>query len=151
MSKSNIASAFKERWDNAGLNTSVAPLFIAAPSAALFGATPADLSGIKLPRAEYVLERDDVVEHTYNIRVRRVTIMVRVYAKGSVESYLDEIEDEIDNSDRAATNPMALTNSAGKITEIQFVGRDVAPLDENVSMGTLEFQIEWSKVKTIPD
>lgn len=151
MSQTNIMAAFRERWNNAGLNTSVASLHAAAPSVALFGAMPGDLSGATLPRAEFVIERDDPVEHTYNLRVRRATILVRVYAKGSVESYLDTIEAEIDNSDRAATNPMILANSAGKITEVQFVGRETTPIDKNVTLGTLEFQIDWCKVKTIPD
>lgn len=149
----SLPAAVVTRWDAAGLDSSVAPLYRANPAFAEFGAAPEDLATSTLPRAEFFIRDDSPVEHTVAYRIRSAFLTIRVYHSNeeTLETLLTSIEDNFDNAENAGTNPFSLPTAFGTVNCIDFAGgREVHPVDEGIFLGTLEFQIRWTKARTTP-
>lgn len=147
----SLAAAVYSRWNAASLNSSIAILYRANPGPDIYAATPEDLNTKNLPRAEYYIEDDSPDTHTVSYRIRKAYLTFRVYHTNdaTLETVLDSIEQNFDNSENASTSPMAL--SSGDLLCVEFAGgRQIEPLDENVFLGTLQFTITWQKARTTP-
>ena len=145
----SLSAAVYSRWNDAGLGASICDLFRAHPSN-VFAGTPEDDDDATLPRAEFSLSGDNPVENTVGHTIRRSVLEFRVWHSSGtgLETALDLIESIYDNSNRAATNPLSISN--GSVVLVQFVGRESGPVDKELFEGSVEFEIEWQKQFSVP-
>jgi hypothetical protein len=147
---SNLTEAVYSRWNDASLDTSICDLFWVHPMASAYGSTPEDDASKAMPRAEFSLNDESPEDHTVGHTLRVVVIKFNLWYADDValETALDLIETTYDNSEKAGTNPLALSN--GTAIRVQWLGRESGPLDENVYAGSVEFELEWQKSFNIP-
>jgi hypothetical protein len=146
----SVTAAILNRWNDASLDTSICAIFRTHPRANAYGSTPEDIAAKNLPRAQFMVEGDIPVEHTVGktLREHMVTFEVWHSDPAALETALDLIESTYDNSERAGTDPLTVSN--GSVIRVQYSGRESGPVDENVFLGSVEFEVEWQKDNSVP-
>lgn len=146
----SVTAAVLTRWNDAGLDSSICNLFRSHPNADAYGSTPEDIATKNLPRAQFTVEGDLPVEHTVGKTLREHVVTFEVWHSGgeALETALDLIEATYDNSERAGTNPLSVSN--GSVIRVQYSGRESGPVDKNVFLGSVEFEVEWQKDNSVP-
>lgn len=145
-----IGAGVYSRWNDAGLDSSICALACTSPMANMYGSTAENDTDAGLPRAEYMIEGEPPSEHTVAYTLRTATLTINLYHNSSddAEDALDLIEQTFDNCHIAGTNP--LTVSGGTVIRCQYKDRISGPVNENVYLGTVEFEIEVQRQNTIP-
>lgn len=145
-----IISGTLTRWNDASLDTSICDLFRTHPMANAYGSTPEMDDNKALPRAEFSISNDEPNDHAVGYTLRTSMLKFNVWHSNdvSLETALDLIESTYDNSQKASTNPFVATS--GSVIRVQFAGRESGPVDENVYLGTVEFEVEWQKTFSVP-
>lgn len=147
---STVAESLLKRWQDAGLDESVAVLFRGSDKDD-FGSTPEELDEARLPRAEFIVGDESVDVHAVGFRVRSSIVTFRIYSLGSeIEDHLNSIESLVDNSELADTDPAVIDVNADGFVTIQFNGRVSRPVDKNVSCGEVDFLVSWQKPFAVP-
>jgi len=143
----SVTAAILNRWNDASLDSSICNLFRAHPSNNAYGSTP---EGNELPRAQFMVEGDIPVEHTVGKTLREIMVTFEVWHSdpAALETALDLIETKYDNSERAGTDPLSAAN--GSVIRVQYSGRESGPVNENVFLGSVEFEVEWQKDNSVP-
>jgi len=146
-----LGKGIYDRWNDASLDTSIAKLY--RGNWGLMGAdsTPESDANKDMPRAEYGLGPDTVYEDAveYSIRITEVRFKVWHTDLVALEGFLDTIESNINDSDRAGTNPLVI--SEGDVIDVRFEGREAYKLpDKNVYAGYVDFTLMWKKARTTP-
>lgn len=146
----SVTAAVLSRWNDTSLDTSICELFRSHPRADMYGSTPENIATKDLPRAQFTVEGDLPVEHTVSKTIREHVVTFEVWHSSGValETALDLIEATYDNSERAGTDPLSVSN--GTVTRVQYSGRESGPVDENVFLGSVEFEVEWQKDNSVP-
>jgi hypothetical protein len=146
----NIGAGVYSRWNNAGLDSSICDLRKAHPSSLEYGSTAENEDDPELPRAEYCLLPASPSEHAVGATLRMCTLVIKMWFsdEDDLETALDLTELMYDNCESAATSP--LTVAGGNVTRVQFSGRESGPVNENVYLGTVEFEIEVQRANTTP-
>lgn len=145
MPGTNIDKAIEARWNAAGLNTSIAALYPGDDEAAPENAG-------SMPRAQYATPDSTVESQSKSSIVFIQPVRFRVWGKtyALAKQYLEYIEAKFLNSDRAGTNPLSLTATAGNVLDIEPQGSTVTKEDDAVFQGISEWYIRWFKVNAIP-
>jgi hypothetical protein len=145
-----IGAGVYSRWNNAGLDSSICAIAQTSPMANAYGSTAENDTGAGLPRAEYMLEGEPASWHTVSYTLREAHLTINVYHNDSdaLETALDLIEQNFDNCHNAGTNPLAV--SGGTVIRCQYMDRTSGPVNENVYLGTVEFEIEVQRQNTTP-
>lgn len=146
----SVTAAIVSRWNDASLDTSICQLFKAHARESMYGSTPEDIATRALPRAQFTLEGDIPVGHTVSKTLREHIVTFEVWHSDDValETALDLIEATYDNSERAGTDPLSVSN--GTVIRVQYSGRESGPVNENVFLGSVEFEVEWQKDNSVP-
>lgn len=146
----SVTAAVLARWNDTSLDSSICELFRSHPRADGYGSTPEDIATKNLPRAQFTVEGDLPIEHTVGKIFREHIVTFEVWHSdgASLETALDLIEATYDNSERAGTNPLTVSN--GSVIRVQYSGRESGPVDENVFLGSVEFEVEWQKDNSVP-
>lgn len=146
----SVTAAIVSRWNDASLDSSICDLFRIHPSNPDYGSTPEDIASKDLPRAQFMVEGDVPVEHTVGktLREHMVTFQIWHSSSSNLEIALDLIESTYDNSERAGTDPLSVSN--GSVVRVQYSGRESGPVNENVFLGSVEFEVEWQKDNSVP-
>lgn len=139
-----IADAVKSRWDDAGLDVSIATLYV--------GDEESNPEGVTLPRAEYVLPDDGEGRRSRGTReiFQPLRFMVWGTLSKTVRGYVDSIESAFVNAEDAATNPFSIASSVGKIMGVNYVGKGSIKVDEAIYEGVVNLSIHWSKPNAVP-
>jgi hypothetical protein len=146
----SVTAAIVSRWNDTSLDTSICQLFKAHPRADGYGSTPEDIATKALPRAQFTLEGDLPIEHTVGKTIREHIVTFEIWHSDdtALETALDLIEATYDNSERAGTDPLSVSN--GTVTRVQYSGRESGAVNENVFLGSVEFEVEWQKDNSVP-
>lgn len=150
MSSQNLSIAFYTRWNNAGLDSSVAELYPGGQgvsSSQNKGGAPVNTAK---PRAEYFVIDPAPNAKSRGSRLHMATVMVTVVGttKDLVDEYIDLIHAAFINADEAATNPMTL--SSGNVMEVDDGGSVVEKVDDDTFEGTKTILIRYSIQNAIP-
>lgn len=139
-----IADAVKSRWDDAGLDTSIATLYV--------GDEESNPEGTSLPRAEYILLEDGEGLRSRGTREIRQPLRFMVWGTNSktTRGYVDSIESQFVNSEIAATNPLTIASSVGTILGVNYVGKGSVRVEEDIYEGVVNLSIHWSKPNAVP-
>lgn len=134
-----IREAVYSRWNAAGLDTSIAPLYA--------GDESASPEGSALPRAQYALPDDSQRARSRGSRELLQTLRFQVWATGdrTAQEYVDLIEASYVNSETAQSDPFAVAASAGTILDVRYRGQAVVQEDEAVFQGVLDLEVQWVK------
>lgn len=145
-----IGAGVYDRWNDASLDTSICAIAQTHPMANAYGPTAENDTDATLPRAEYLIESEPPNEHTVAYTLREAALTINVYHNDSdaLEVALDLVETTYDNCHKAGTNP--LTVSGGTVIRCQYKDRTSGPVNQNVYLGTVEFEIEVQRQNTIP-
>ena len=134
-----------DRWNDSGLNSSIATLYSGDDEAAP--------EGTDKPRAQYSFLDVGGEQRTRGHRIQIQPVRFRVWASSDLLAgqYLDAIDAAFVNSEEAATNPLNLPVSAGGVIGVDFAGR-MQPFQETdkVWQGALTIEIRWEKANRIP-
>jgi len=164
MSKSNVASAILDRWNDRGLDADIAPLWRAASEFNRFGRTngvnvlpfgsnPENAEGSQtIPRAEFAVGLSDIDEETIGFKQHSAPVEIRVFGEGAqiVEDWLDRIDSEFDFGDKAGTNPVAMDADEATIILCRSCARSVNPYAKSVWVGELVFEVHWARDVVVP-
>ena len=146
-----LAAGIYSRWNDASLDTSIAKLFRGNWSLMGVDSTPESDGNKDLPRASFGLGPDTVYEDAieYSIRIAELRFKVWHTDLVALEGFLDTIESNMNDADRAGTNPLVI--SEGTVMDVRFEGREAykAP-DKNVYAGYVDFTLMWKKARTTP-
>lgn len=139
-----IADAVKSRWDDSGLDVSIATLYV--------GFAESNPEKTTLPRAEYVLLEDGEGLRSRGTREIRQPLRFTVWDTNSrtVRGHIDSIESSFVNSEIATTNPLSIASSVGTILGVNYVGKGSEKVDEEIYQGVVNLSIHWSKPNAIP-
>ncbi len=139
-----IADAVKSRWDNAGLDVSIATLYV--------GDEESSPEGASLPRTEYVLLEDREGLRSRGSREIQQPLRFTVWSTNSrtTRDFLDSIESSFVNSEIATTNVFSVSSSVGKILGVNYVGKTSIKVDEGIYEGVMNLSIHWSKPNAVP-
>ena len=145
-----IGAGVYSRWNAAGLDSSICEISHISPAASMYGSTAENETDAGLPRAEYMIEGEPPSEHTVGYTLRTAFLTINIYHNDSddLEDALDLVQQTFDNCHKAGTNP--LTVSGGTVIRCQYKDRTSGPVNENVYLGTVEFEIEVQRQNTIP-
>ena len=155
----SIGSAIVSRWDDAGLDATIANLYRGSPEPSdpfrsysrptrKHGATPLDDDDMELPRAEYILGDSERIEDTTSCKISQAMVVFKVWHTDldTLESLQETIEDQLDNSDRAATNPLSLPSAIS----MKFIGSEAWIAEDNVCVGVSRFELTYARPNTVP-
>ena len=139
-----IADAVKSRWDDAGLDVSIATLYV--------GDDESSPEGTSLPRAEYILLDDSPGRRSRGSREMFQPLRFMVWGTNSrtTRGYVDSIESSFVNSEIAITNPFSIASSVGKILGVNHVGKGSVKVEEGIYEGVVNLSVHWSKPNAVP-
>ena len=154
---SSLKAAIYSRWNAAGLNSSIAPLFPGQESETDSEAVPPDTD---LPRAEYFVDDTLPNEISRCGRVQMTAVTFRIYMGGpnsgidvdtTVGNAVQAIVTAFVNSEQAATSPLAFaSSSSGAIMDVGFGATHTAMLRRNVGRGLAEILVRHVVPNAIP-
>lgn len=147
-----IAKAVFDRWNNAGLDVSIATLYAGAKTARSQHNVAGPPAETDLPRAEYSLEPDNVNNVSRGSRIKRQPIRFQVWYRRHKDAgdAVDLIEGAYVNSEQAGTSPLVLPASAGVILGVEDDSGSVHKQDDEVFQGVKTIVVLWRKNNTIP-
>ena len=139
-----IADAVKSRWDDAGLDVSIATLYV--------GDEESSPEGESLPRAEYILLQDREGRRSRGTREMFQPLRFNVWGTNSrtTRGFVDSIESSFVNSEIATTNPFSIASSVGTILGVNHVGKGSVKVEEGIYEGVVNLSVHWSKPNAIP-
>ena len=128
-------TAIVNRWNDAGLATSIAKLYPAGESRNRMGNKAGSPEGTNLPRAEYMISSGPPNIRTRNSKIKQAIAIIQVYATTPLKAaeYLTDIFNAFVNSEFAETNPMVLAN--GDVLDVEDGGSFVTKEDDAVWLG----------------
>ena len=157
----SVGAAIVSRWNDSGLDSSVANLYRGTPEPAdpfssysrttfKNGGTPLDDDSPTFPRAEYLLAPEDRVIGTTAGTILNTTVVFKIWHNDldTLEALQDTVVGLLDNSDRAATSPLSL--SSGSTISMMFLGKEAWPVEDNVCTGVIRFSLEYIRTNTVP-
>jgi len=146
-----LSAGIISRWNDASLDTSIAPLDRGHWGGLEVDPVAESEAGKAFPRAVLELGPDTVYEDAVEYSLRVSQVRFRVWDTGLValEGFLDTIESNMNDSDRAGTSPLAISD--GTVVDLRFEAREAYKLpDKNVYAGYVDFTLMWKKARTTP-
>ena len=143
-----IADAVKSRWDDAGLDVSIATLYVGSED----DDSESSPEGTLLPRAEYVLPQDSEGRRSRGWVEIFQPLRFRVWGTNSrtVRGFVDSIESKFVNSEIATANPLSIASSVGTVHGVNRVGKASQEEDEGIYGGVVNLSVHWSKPNAVP-
>lgn len=149
MPQQRLSVGIYNRWNDAGLDSSVAKLYPAGDSPGTkmneFG-TP---EGTAKPRAEYFLVLSEP-QKTRGSRRYTGTVLFSVWGdtKEEVDGYVTSIYNAFVNSDDAASNPLTISN--GSVLEVSDGSSSSLKVDDDTFRGDQTIQISINVPNSTP-
>jgi hypothetical protein len=147
----DLMTAVVNRWNNAGLDDSIAALYVAGEGRGANQNKTGTPAGNDLPRAEYTIADPPPTSKTRGGRYITSQITFHVWGTDSLATvgYTKAIRDAFLNSDAAATNPLVMAN--GQILEVDCgAAIPVMPVDEKVYFGQQVVLIRHRVLNAVP-
>lgn len=134
-----IRKAVVKRWNDAGLDAMIAPLFA--------GERDAAPEGSALPRAQYSLP---LASERARSRVSRELIhevRIQIWGPGAdtVQQLVDMAEAAFVDSEAAIAQPLAIPVGEGRILSVDFAGQAVIQESTTVFQGILQLRVQWCR------
>jgi hypothetical protein len=134
-----IRKAIFARWNDAGLDEEIAPLYAGDRDGAPEGST--------LPRAQYSLPA--TTERTRSRTARELIQDVRIQIWGAddsdVQQFVDLAEEAFLDAEADGTDPLVIPEGDGKVLSVDFAGKSVIQETTSVFQGILQLQIQWCR------
>ncbi len=144
-----MAAIFK-RWNDAGLNTSVAKLYPAGETPSISKNKTGSPEGSDKPRAEYFVMRGPSQSKSRNSRLYQPVATIKVWGTGAAQvvGFVDAINAAFVNSESAGTNP--LVTSAGDVLDVNDGGNWTGKADDSTFEGEQTLLIRQRVNNRIP-
>lgn len=145
-----LMAAIYQRWNAAGLDTTIAPLFRAGEGMKSAHNTTGTTPGTALPRAEFAVTRGSPQNRSRNSRLYQAiaTIKIRGLVGATVSGWLETAADAFLNSDAAGTSPLVL--ATGDVLGVSDGGQYVYKVDDSVHEAELTLLIRHRVNDRIP-
>ncbi len=137
-----LREAVFSRWNDAGLDGSIAALYpgveVAAPE------------GTALPRVQYSLPTDSEQSRSRGSRELLQPLRFQVWGTDdtTVGQYVDAIEAAYVNSESAQSDPLSIPASIGTVMSVDYVSKAVVHEDDALFQGIVQLEIQWFKPNT---
>jgi len=144
-----LSVAVYNRWNDAGLNSSIAKLYPAGDSPGAKAGTTGTPESTSKPRAEYTLSLSPP-QKTRGSRRYSGSLFISVWGdtKEGVDAYISSIYDAFVNSESAASNPLSISN--GTVLIVDDGSSDVNKVDDNTFRGNYVFEIGINVANSTP-
>lgn len=141
-----IEQAIFARWNAASLNSSVATLYSGD------GNDQASPENTVMPRASFHIADDRQIGRSRGNRLNMAALVLHLYAttRLAVLQYLALIDTAFVNADQAATATLQVSESAGHIIDVDFVGQTVEEEGDNVFHGVMTLDVQYTKPNRVP-
>lgn len=150
MSGQALSVSLYNRWNNAGLDTSIAKLYPSGDSPRSGKNSSGSPEGSGLPRAEYTLVFPPPATKTRHSRIHQAVAVISVWGetKEATDGYVSTMRNTFINSEEAGTNPMTMTG--GEILEVDDGGGSVMKVDDSLFVGEQTILIRCRINNTVP-
>lgn len=150
MSVQALSIGIYTRWNDASLNSSIAPLYAAGDTPQSGRNSTGTPAGNNVPRAEYTVAVPAASSKTRGTRVYQGVANITVHGRGkaTVDGYIKSIYDTFLNSEEAATNPFTMTSCS--VLEVEDGGGSVLKVDDTVFRGEITLFVRYSVNNAVP-